>query len=546
MRRRLVALHALLLGGLVAVAACFPDPPADDGLLDSGIFLSDGTVITPLPDGATNGLTLSSQTVDFGLSECGGLAPANQKLTLTNSSTAQVTYGVAIAGNQFSLAATTDGGVGASTTTGTIPPGQSVDVTLSALGVSAFATAGGLVEGAMQIVTDAPGQKLFVVDLKETAAGAELTMIPNMAGSVADFGLVPVSGAAQIDVSFRNNGNEPITISFDSQPFPPYTLENDDDAGEGFTVAANSTKTLKATFSPTGEDQTTQTVGFHTTGVTCGGGDPPAAIHLQGEESFSGVSIIPGTLTFDVGGTGFVPCGKVGTSQSVKVTNPTGGDVLITSTNITGPFTVSPGLDPNDAGAGIDIPAGGSQVLTITPQTVNAPQSTSSDGVSGSLNIVLDGGDLGDLTIQLSQTAQGAVLNFTQPSVDFGNAPLDFPTMQLLGVTNSGNAAVGLTLAVTGSPYFTVSPSNQFSVNTPGGSSTVTFLPIANGPANATLSLTPSGAVCGLPSPATVALTGNGSADAGAPDSGDDSGDDSGLIVDAGDDGSIQIGFDAE
>lgn len=524
-----------MMGGLIAVAACFPDPPNDDGLLDSGIFLSDGSPFEADIDSATSGLSLSSLTVDFGLSECGGLAPKNQTLTLTNTSADAITYGLAVSGDQFFLAsaASDDSGTASPfTASGSIPPGQSVDIGLAASAVSPFATAAGLIEGALQVVTNAPGQKLFVVDLKETAAGAQLTMIPNMASSVADFGLVSNGEVGQIDVSFRNNGNEPISVAFDDQPFPPFALENDDDAGEGFTIAANSTKTLKATFSPVTEEENSQNLSFHTTGVTCGGGDTPSSIRLQGEQGYSGVSIIPGTLTFDVGGTGFVPCGKVGTPQKVTVTNPVDTDypdLAIVNLNVTGPFTVSPGPDQLDAGGGmIPIAAGTNLALTVTPLTVTAPQNTQTDGVSGMLEIDLSNED--SIIVQLSQTAQGAVLSFTQPSMEFGNAPLDVPTMQLLGITNSGNAAVGLTIAVTGSPYFSVSPSQTYSVNTPGGSATVTFLPIAAGPAQGSLTFSPTGAVCSLP-PQAVIVSANGSADAGLPDSGFDAGS---IVLEAG------------
>ena len=512
-----------MMSGLVTVAAsipgCFPDPPADDGLLDSGIFISaDGTVITPIPDGATSGLSLSSNTIDFGLSECGGVAPKNQTLTLTNTSTGPITYGIAVSGDQFSLAGAGDGGASA-TTSGTIPPGQSANVTLAASGVSAFATAGGLVEGALQVVTDAPGQKLFVVDLKVTAQGAQLTMIPG----TANFGLVTGGTQANLNVGFRNNGNAPVSVIFDEVPFFPLTLQSDDDAGAGFTVNPSSTTMLAATYQSDGESSPSQDIGFHTVGVVCGG-NPPSSITLMGQASSTGsVSITPGIVTFDVGGTGFVPCGQASTPRSFTVANSTASgtpDLFITSVKVTsGAFAVTPGVDTSDGSAGITLTQGNSQVFTVTPSAVNAPAPTSPNALQGTVDISYSGVASGTFTVQLSQTAQGAVLAFDPSSIAFGNAPLDFPTMQLLGVTNSGNAAVGLTLAVTGSPYFTVSPSSSFSVNTPGGSSTVSFLPVATGASNGTISLTPSGSVCSSPPPGVV-LTGNGALDAGAPDAG--------------------------
>ncbi|MEO7112253.1 MAG: hypothetical protein ABI183_17540, partial [Polyangiaceae bacterium] len=257
------------MGALVSVAAgvpgCFPDPPADTGLLDSGIFISDGTVIVPVTDGATNGLTLSSQTVDFGLSECGGVAPKNQTLTLTNTSSGPITYAIAISGNLFAIAPTSDGGDPSRTTSGTIAPGESTDIALAALGVSTFATAGGLTEGAMQIVTNAPGQKLFIVDLRETALGAQLVMIP----SQALFGVVQVGTTSLMNVGFRNNGNAPLSITFDDAASGNFSLQSDDDAGSGFTVAAGTTVSLQASWTPDGDSPDGQDIGFHTTGTLC-------------------------------------------------------------------------------------------------------------------------------------------------------------------------------------------------------------------------------------------------------------------------------------
>jgi len=512
---------------MCAAAACFPDPPPDEGiLLDSGISLSDGTLVQS-DSQVASALTLSATTLDFGLAECGGVAPPTQTLTLTNTSSSTVSYVLAASGPEFAIA---------SPPSGQLVAGASVAVVVSSTGVSAFAQAGGVIEGALQIVTDAPGQKLFVVDLKKTAAGAQLVLIPNMSSSVANFGAVAGGDIAALDIGFRNNGNEPITITFNDAVSSPFTLDVANDAGTGFTVAANSTKTLHATYTSDGESSPTDIIGFSTTGVSCGGGDPPASVILQGSARPPGTpEITPGVLSFDVGGTGFVPCGQTAKPQMVTVANPLATDTaFITGTTVTGPFSVTPFIDVSDAGAGIAIAAGSSQSLTVTPMAVTAPVPTSPDGVLGTLAISINGGQ--PFTLNLSQTAQGAVLAFAPPSLTFGAVTLDTVSQQILGLQNTGNAAVGITLAVAGSPYFSVSPSSQFSLNTPQGSSTVSFLPLAAGAAQGTISLQASGPVCQFPSPATVTLSGNGTqpVDAGV----DAGGSDSGLITDAGSTGS--------
>ncbi|MEO8876453.1 MAG: hypothetical protein ABI461_12765, partial [Polyangiaceae bacterium] len=309
MRRRIPAFQALASGAigvsLCAAAACFPDPPQDDGIPDTGIFISDGGC--PQNDGGdaapASALTLSSATIDFGLVECGGIAPATQTLTLTNTSSSTVTYGAAASGDEFGLA---------SPATGQIAAGATAILKISSTAVSAFAQAGGLIEGALQIVTNAPGQKLFVVDLKKTAAGAQLVMIPNN----VDFGLVPVGTTAMLNTGFRNRGNQPLGIVFNDAPQYPFTLQSDDDAGAGITIAPGSTTMLQASYYADSDSQSAISVDFHTTGVLCGGGDPPTSITLQAQRTFGTASVFPGIVTFDVGGTGFVPCAQASTART--------------------------------------------------------------------------------------------------------------------------------------------------------------------------------------------------------------------------------------
>ncbi|MGH7282312.1 MAG: hypothetical protein ACRELY_12355 [Polyangiaceae bacterium] len=525
MRLRLTGAHAAVFACLAAAASCFPDPPADDGLADGGIFLSEGGPGTG--DANVNGLVVSAASIDFGLAECGGQPPAHQTITLTNTSGSEVSYAAAPSGPDFQIV---------STTTGKIAAGASVSLEMSASAVSAFATAGGLVEGALQIVTDAPGQKLFVVDLRETAEGASLVLIP----STASFGRVEQDTTQAIDMGFRNNGNEPLLISLDTGELNPVFTFDAPDAGS-ITVAGNSTVSVHATYTPNAatseEGGDFGSVGFTTTGVICGGGELPASISLRGGGIFTGYpSITPGIATFDVGGTGLVPCGKsADATKTITVSNPSSAeftDLAIMSTIVTGPFSVSPSVDTSDGGVGLAVLPGTAQALTVTALPVTAPASTSPEGLSGTLEIILSNED--DIIVQLSQTAQGAVFSFSPSTqIDFGTAAIDTLATQLLGITNSGNAAASITLGVTGSPYFTAFPSAQFSVNTPGTQATVGFLPVTSGAQTATLAMTTSGAVCGSPLPSSITLTGNGVLPA---DSGSDSGRDSGGVTDSGGD----------
>src|SRR5690348_3954765 len=135
MRLRLTGAIAAAFSCLAGATSCFPDPPPDLGLADGGIFLSEGG--PGGGDASANGLVVSSSTVDFGLAECGGQAPPHQTITLKNVSGSEISYAVAPSGPQFQVVSPPSGKIGA---------GASFDVELSASPVSAFATAGGLVE----------------------------------------------------------------------------------------------------------------------------------------------------------------------------------------------------------------------------------------------------------------------------------------------------------------------------------------------------------------------------------------------------------------
>lgn len=494
-------------------------------MADGGIFLSEGGNPSG-GDSAVNGLVVSATAIDFGLAECGGQPPANQKITLTNTSAGDVQYGAAVSGNAFAI-------VGAAT--GKIPAGQAVTLELAASSMSIFATPQGATEGALQIATDAPGQKLFVLPVKVTAAGAQLVLLPD----VVDFGLIAATSTGNADFGFRNDGNEPLTVTFD--PIESSVFGFDMPDGGGVTIPANSTATLHATYTPSAFGAFDQTpLFFHPSGVLCGGGESPNAITLQGNAGYvNGPSITPGAINFDVGGTGFVPCGQTAGTRTITLTNPVGSDypTSVFSVSVEGPYTVSPLPDTSDGGFGIDFPAGKTLTFTVTPQPIAVPASTSPGAFDGTVSFFL--GNEEGVTVSLQQTAQGAIFSLDpDTNLDFGNAALDVPAMQLLNVVNSGNAAADIGFAITGSPYFSVSPSSPFSVNTPGNAATVTYLPLTTGPQTGTLTMTTTGAVCGLPSPATLTLTGSGVT---APDSGPDGAADAGDDASDADDGALSV-----
>lgn len=516
MHLRFTSAHAVAFGCLIAVASCFPDPIPDNGIPDSGIFVPEGG--TANTDASTSGLTLSATTLDFGLADCGGNAPPNQTVTITNESAAEASYALLATGVGFTVV---------SPAAGKIPAGGHIDVVLSAAAVSSFATAGGANEGALQIITDAPGPKSYSVGLKETAAGGELVVTPD----VADFGVTVADDPRTLDIPIKNFGNRPVKVTGVTLPTAGYVVTPDGAASDG-TVAAGQALTLHVKL-PGGQSFEQEFTGDYVVeGTLCGGQTSGATSHytIRSQVTYAGYpTITPGVLPFDMGGTGFTPCGQRAAAKTITVSNPSGGeyDVSIVDLSVVGPFTVSPSFDPMSP---IPVMRGSSQTITVTPTSLAPPQSTTPGGASGTLHVALSNET--EYSVELYQTAQGAFFALNpSPSLAFGDVQVDNGSAQLLSITNAGNAPAKVALAISGSPYFVTSPSGPFSVNTPAGTASIGFFPLAAGSVSATVSFSADGAVCGLPSPATLDLSGNGVAtatsdggsppkDAGTPDGG--------------------------
>ncbi len=504
MHLRFTSAHAVAFGCLVAVASCFPDPLPDNGIPDSGIFVPEGG--TGTNDASANGLTVSATALDFGLADCGGNAPRNQTVTITNMTAAEASYALLATGVGFAVV---------SPATGKIPAGGHIDVELSAAAVSAFATAGGANEGALQIITNAAGPKSYSVGLKETAAGGQIVVTPD----VADFGIAAPDDPRTLDIPIKNFGNKPVKVTVLSLPTAGYSLTQDGAASDG-TITPAQALTLHVKL-PGSQDFPQEFTGdYKVEGTLCGGQTSGATSHysIRSQVTYPGEpTLTPGVLAFDIAGSGFTPCGQKAAAKTITVSNPKSGtftSVMILGTAITGPFTVTPAVDSSSS---ISISKGDSQLFTVTPTLLSPPQATTPGGASGTLHVdYIAGGQLsGSYDVELYQTAQGAFFALNpSPSLAFGDVQVDNGSAQLLSITNAGNAPAKVTLAITGSPYFVTSPNGPFSVNTPAGTASIGFFPIAAGNVSATVGFAADGAVCGLPSPATIDLSGNGVATA--------------------------------
>ncbi|MEO8796826.1 MAG: hypothetical protein ABI551_03000, partial [Polyangiaceae bacterium] len=331
------------------------------------------------------------------------------------------------------------------------------------------------------------------------------------------------------DIPIKNFGNKAVKVTVLSLPMAGYALTQDGAASDG-TVTPSQALTLHAKLTGEVSFAPEFTGDYKVEGTLCGGQTSGATSHytIRSQVTSPGFpTITPGVLPFDMGGTGFTPCGQKAAAKTITISNPSGEDVSILDLSVVGPFSVSPSFNPMNP---IVVGHGTSQTITVTPTLLAPPQSTTPGGASGTLHIALSNDT--SYPVELYQTAQGAFFALNpSPSLTFGDVQVDNGSAQLLSITNAGNAPAKVTLAIAGSPYFVTSPNGPFDVNTPAGTASIGFFPLAAGNVSATVSFAADGAVCGLPSPATIDLSGNGVAtatsdggsppkDAGTPDGG--------------------------
>lgn len=205
---------------------------------------------------------------------------------------------------------------------------------------------------------------------------------------------------------------------------------------------------------------------------------------------------------------GSVNCGTTATAKTFTIKNPTQDTVewaasLSKGTNSS--FTIAP-----TSGS---LAPGGSVVVTATPAKIPATASTAANGF-GDLVFVSIG--TSTTSVQLLQSARGAVLAFVPTSLAFGSVPIGIGggSSSTIGVFNSGNADANVTLSLTGSSSYSLPSGNSQTLTTmPGVTTTslVTFTPPAALSYSAEIALaTASADVLCAPLPSPLALSGKG------------------------------------
>lgn len=254
----------------------------------------------------------------------------------------------------------------------------------------------------------------------------------------------------------------------------------------------------------------------------CGGGElpPPASesidagpIVVTEAGTGSGVSfpdVDPEKgLTF--GDNGFTDCGGQAPPQTITMQNPT-ASVINFNAGFTGGgtfYTVTP-----TAGG---IPARGTAVLQIVPNAIPKESDVRADLYASTLEVKFPGKGA-PAQIRLHQTARGAIIGFSPPTIAIGDVKVGQKGTAAVNFTNSGNAEVTATLA-TGNPVYSINgtPTANLLLG-PGASqsTSIEFAPLAAGEQLDTLAVSyNSSAVHCKPPPTTAPIKSKGTTSVG-------------------------------
>jgi hypothetical protein len=419
---------------------------------------------------------VSDATLDFGSVDCGGAAPADRTVKITNAGGGTVNWVAQVDSPVFSI-------VGA--TSGAFAPEGSATVTLRASRVSESASAGAVLQAVLLILAEA---KSFRVPVQLTAQGASFTVTP----ASAAFGLVPLGvQATDLPLVFKNTGTKGAKVSLGAASNGDFAVTwmgapAAVDVAPGGAVAG-----LVARFKPSTLTAASGSASIKIEGSTCGAS--PKQLTLTGQGASGVVGYSPATLDF-----GLTNCGGQAASKSLMILN-TGNQSFDFS------LTPSTRYDLSQA-AGTVLPSAEVQVL-IAPKPVPAISSTDTNALGDTLVLRTTAAGDPPHNITLLQTAQGAVLSFSPTSLDFGSVPVfSNPPPLALTVTNSGNATANVTLATT-SGNVTVSPGGPTPLA--GGAqlpASVTYPAAAIGQANDTVTISTADTLC-APLPNGVPVT---------------------------------------
>ena len=373
-------------------------------------------------------LSVSATSVGFGGVSCGG--SATQMLGVANSGSAPLALSANATGAGFSV----------SPAMLTLQPGASgmLVVTAAVLG---SATAGATQSGSLILFANDPAKPMTTVPLSASATGATLVFAPTSLTAV-DFPAAPVGVAAPPQtVTLVNQGNAAATFTLSGLDGTPYSLSSGVPGDGGATLAAGQQWPLTASFMQTTQAPASATLTITPTGALCGTSVSTVA--------FSGQAGIVGSLTQSVTALNFGPAacnGAAPAAQTFTLTNSGAADAHITAATFGG----TQGLTFTTDASGKTIPANGSAVVTVSAPAIPAAFSTSP--INAQLMLQTDAAPA-SLSVALQEAPTGAVLALSSPTLSFGSPPeqpvfLSQTEQKTIAVTNTGNAAAGVTLTV--------------------------------------------------------------------------------------------------
>jgi hypothetical protein len=425
-------LVASLDGSMVSTVLCAPLP---DPIALSGSAVGGGPLVTPT--------ALSFPAT------CGGAAPQSQTFVVSNMSP-----NVDLS---WSLAGPTGTGAGqytvtASPTPGTLAPGASSTVTVTALAVPSPAVNADPASLAAQVVitTDVPFDPPHVVTLTEVPLGDQLFVtLPDQGGGTLRFGQVPLSTPVIRTLTLTNNANPGspaanVALSVGGTGGAAYSLGSSSSA-----PASSASSGVAVTFNPASAGPYVASLNIATSDALC---TPlPSPVVLQGTGTAGAESLSATTLYFGTDPTatnpserGLVACGSTGSAQTLILSN-TGtqaftvkgislGKGMSSPFTLSGPATMQPSVAIN-----------ATTTVTITPAAIPSSVANPNDATAFSdiLTVTTDiPGDTGQ-AVTLVMQPLGAVITGSQPPTawTFGTvAEGSIGTFQGTMVQNAGNA----------------------------------------------------------------------------------------------------------
>jgi hypothetical protein len=389
----------LAAGTLWAVIGCKVTSPLEGS---SGVPLLTGQ--DPLTVTSTGAANSGSYSVDFGNVAVGLDEPA--VLVLTNSGTSPLRIVNVGAPSDAEFSVTLPAGI-------QIPSGGSSSVPVDFKPFSK-----GAKSATVAIQTDSSTIPVLTLQMEGTGVDLRLDVGPQL----LDFGNVVVHTSMQRTITLANISDLDLTITPGAVTGGSGQLFTLSQAAQ-FVLQANSTSSIRVTYSPLAPSQGTEDRAAFTLSPSVGA---LITVSLQGNAVQSGLQISPDPLDFN-----FVQPGQQLTLP-LTLHNLANQDLTISSIAVNDPgagqvFALTAGA-PMTAG----LPAGQSLAIDVIFSPIV------SQHYSGTLRVDSDD-SLGSQTIPLQGYGGGAAISCAPLKLDFGTAPVGFATMLPVICTNTGS-----------------------------------------------------------------------------------------------------------